>query len=483
MSSLNKNVLSELFNYLTQPEQEQLNSLLSTLPPSLATWLSEAAPAYQWDWAHLVAVRDHLEAVTRGDTKRLMLFMPPRHGKSTLATVHYPAARLEANPRLRVVVACYNSDLAATFSRQVRGIVRERGHVPLDDDRQAANDWRTRFGGGLRAIGVGSGITGHGADLLIIDDPIKSREEADLLSYRDRVWRWYSNDLYTRLEPDAAIILIVTRWHMDDLAGRLLESERAADWMVLRLPALAEANDPLGRAEGAALCPQRYDVAALDDFRAVLGPRSFDALYQQRPRPSEGALFRREWFDIVGAAPATAEQVRYWDTAGADEGRGDYTVGVLMARDEQGMYYVEDVTRGQWTAHPRNTMIRQTAGLHPSVPIYVEQPPGLAKESTEAIVRALAGFVVHADPVRGDKISRAEPFAAQCEAGNVKLVRGAWNRAYLDELCDFPYAAHDDQVDASSGAFKYLIEEVPATGFSLPYDERTRPRSRNPYAW
>jgi predicted phage terminase large subunit-like protein len=403
-------------------------------------------------------VRSHLDAVSRGEIKRLMLFLPPRHGKSTMTTIHYPAYRLEVNPAGRCVVGCYNSDLAAAFSRQVRGIVRARGRVALSEERQAAMDWQTAAGGGLRAVGVGSGIIGHGADLLIIDDPIKNREEAENASYRERVWNWYRTDLYTRLEPGGAIILIMTRWHMDDLAGRLMESERANDWVVVSLPALAEDADPLGRALGAPLCPQRYDLPALDDFRAVLGSRSFDALYQQRPRPFEGAMFRREWFgDPVGAAPLAAMRVRYWDTAGADEGKGDYSAGVRMSRDGQGMFYVEDVQRGQWTAHPRNVRIKQTAELEPRVPIYVEQPPGLAKESTDAIVRLLAGFSVHADRVHHDKVSRAEPFAAQCEAGNVRLVRGDWNAVYLEELCDFPYGSHDDMIDGSSGAFSKLV--------------------------
>jgi predicted phage terminase large subunit-like protein len=257
-------------------------------------------------------------------------------------------------------------------------------------------------------------------------------------------------------------VLIQTRWHEDDLAARLLASERAADWEVVSLPALAEDGDPLGRALGAPLCPDRYDVPALEDFRAVLGERSFTALYQQRPYPAEGALFKREWFSLSSAVPAGARRVRYWDTAGADVGRGDYTVGLLMATDDRGSFYVEDVTRGQWTAHPRNEIIKQTAQLdrdaYGSVVTYIEEPPGLAKESTDAIIRELAGFNARADRVRNDKVTRAEPFAAQCEAGNVKLLRGSWNAAYLDEICAFPYGKHDDQVDPSSGAFNRLAQ-------------------------
>jgi hypothetical protein len=184
-----------------------------------------------------------------------MLFVPPRHGKSTLASVHYPAYRLECDPRVRVVLGCYNADLATTFSRQVRSLVRRRAKIALNEERQAATDWQTRVGGGLRAVGVGGGVTGHGADLLIIDDPIKNREEADSPTYRDRIWQWFKDDLYTRLEPGGAIVLIMTRWHEDDLAGRLLLSERAEDWEVVSLPALAEADDLLGRAVGPRSAP------------------------------------------------------------------------------------------------------------------------------------------------------------------------------------------------------------------------------------
>lgn len=464
MSSPNPSALQGLLSYLTPPEREQLDSLLSMSHPSLATWLSEASPALRWDWPYLVHIREQLDRVTRGEIARLMLFVPPRHGKSTLTTIHYPAYRLECDGRTRVAIAAYNADLAQTFSRAVRALVRRRGRVALNEERQAAGDWRTVLGGGLRAVGVGGGLTGHGADLVIVDDPFKSREDADSPIERDRVWDWYTSDVYTRLEPGGAIVLICTRWHTDDLAGRILASARGGDWIVISLPALAEAGDPLGRAVGAPLCPDRYDAAALDDFRAVLGSRSFDALYQQRPRPQEGALFKRQWFPIVPALPAGCAFVRYWDTAGADVGKGDATAGVLLARDRHGYYFVVDVQCGQWTAHPRNTIIQQTAALdrqrYGSVPTYIESPPGLAKESTDAIVRLLAGYPVYADRVSSDKINRASPVAAQAEAGNVALIAGAWNAQFLDELTDFPFGAHDDQVDGLSGAFNRLAGSV-----------------------
>jgi predicted phage terminase large subunit-like protein len=389
-----------------------------------------------------------------------MIFCPPQHGKSTMTTVRYPVWRLEREPDLRVIVGAYNQTLANRFSRQARKLALER--FALDGKRAAVEEWQTAAGGVFRAVGVGSGITGQGGDLILIDDPVKSREEAESQTYRDRVWDWYSQDLYTRQGPNAAIILIMTRWHEDDLAGRILASEDGPNWHVVNLPAVAEENDPLNREVGAALCPQRYDEAALAERRMVLGSYAFSALYQGRPIPPGGGMFKREWFDVVGMAPSDAARCRYWDKAGT-EGAGDYSAGVKIARDQDGVFYIEDVVRGQWSALARERIMRQTAELDAAsagggnTSVGVEQEPGSGGlESAQASVRNLAGFPVYAEKVTGEKQVRAMPFAAQCEARNVKVVRGAWNGAYLDELCSFPYGAHDDMVDGSSGAFAKL---------------------------
>jgi predicted phage terminase large subunit-like protein len=210
-------------------------------------------------------------------------------------------------------------------------------------------------------------------------------------------------------------------------------------------------------------CAQRATTRSELDKLAATNDYFFSALYQQRPRPKSGAMFKREWMSMVGAAPRQALRVRYWDKAGAESGmKGDWTCGCLMARDATGAFYVEDMVRGQWSAHPRNEVILQTAQLDKqrygdSVHIVIEQPPGLAKESTDTVVRMLAGYSVYADKVMKDKVSRAEPFAAQCEARNVRVVAGNWNIAYYQELESFPLGKHDDQVDASSGAFNRLV--------------------------
>lgn len=423
---------------------------------SFGDWLERVSPEMAWNPPHLRHIRGHLERVTAGELARLMLFVPPRHGKSEMVTVRYPVWRMVRDPRLNVIVAAYNKDLANSFSRKSRRLAARE--MSISRERSAVDEWETAQGGTFRAAGVGTGVTGKGASLIVIDDPVKSREEANSAAYRQRVWDWYKDDLYTRREPNAAIILIMTRWHEDDLAGRILGSEDGPNWTVINLPALAESDDALGREPGAALWPERFDEVALAESRTVLGTQSFTALYQQRPTPLEGGLFRRAWFDTVQAAPVSATRVRYWDKAGT-AGDGDYSAGVLMARDDNGVFYVEHVVRGQWSALEREQVIRQTAQADgANVSIWVEQEPGSGgKESAEATVRNLAGWPVRAERVTGDKLSRAQPYAAQAEARNVKLVAGAWNHEYLDELAMFPNGAHDDQVDASSGAFNKLL--------------------------
>lgn len=391
-----------------------------------------------------------------------------------MTTIRYPVYRLECDPEMRVIIGAYNQTLANKFSRRARSIAKSR--IALSDERNAAEEWETIAGGGLRAVGVGGGITGQGGNLIIIDDPVKNREEAESEVYRERVYDWYTDDLYTRLEPDGAIILIMTRWHGDDLAGRIMASEKAANWTVINLPAEAESGDPLGRVEGEALCPERFDLTALNDLRVTLG-RSYFALYQQRPQPREGGMFKIEHFKLVDEVPRLARRVRWWDKA-ATEGDGNYTVGLLLAESD-GIYYVEDVVRGQWDSATRDAKIKATAesdrlkyaprtivetldgekeviGSNP-VSYWGPQDPGAAgKSDAAAFIRLLSGYNVHCEPESGSKELRADPFAAQCQAGNVRVKRADWTSKYISELCEFPSGKYDDQVDASSGAFNKL---------------------------
>jgi predicted phage terminase large subunit-like protein len=447
-------------------------------------------PQYVAEPVHRL-IASTLDRVVAGKLRRLMIFAPPQHGKSELVSVRLPAFWLGKHPDDPVIVTSYGAALAESKSRQVRDIIasdefqRLFGHLsPVDEPVTLRNDSRSvaRWQlagrrGSLLAVGIGGPVTGHGARLGIIDDPFENWEQAQSATYRERVWDWYRGTFRTRIWEDGAIVLIMTRWHEDDLAGRLLR-EQGGEWEVLRLPALAETQedrdyinqrlglpaglpDPLNRQPGEALAPRRYSVQALTSIRRDVGERVFAAEYQGAPTAAEGAMFKRSWFQVVDAAPRQAKRVRYWDKAGT-AGGGAATAGVLMARDADGRFYVEHVVRGQYSALERERIIRQTAetdaALYGNVEIWLEQEPGSGgKESAENTVRMLAGFNAHKETVSGDKQTRAEPFAAQCEALNVFLVRGAWNSAYIDELTAFPNGQFADQVDASAGAFNKLV--------------------------
>lgn len=403
---------------------------------------------------------DALADVTVGACRKLLLSVPPQHGKTTLVTTRYPVWRMLREPGLRVGLGAYNQTYANRLSRMARRAARDAGAVT--GEKNAANEWELANGSDLYAVGVGAGITGRSIDLMVIDDPVKSREEADSEAHRERVWEWFLDDVTTRLQEGAAAVVIMTRWHMDDLAGRLLASDDGPNWRAVNLPALAEEGDPLGRAVGEPLCPERFTAETLHERQRVLG-EAFWGLYQGRPVPRGGAFFRRDWFPPpVPAVPngSTMRRVRYWDLAASRKDSACYTAGVLMAYNGS-HYHVEHVVRGRWVPADRNEVIRKTADLDEHLPGYhctwFEAAPGLGKEVSENLVRTMAGRRVRADEIgQASKEQRAEPLADACRAGLVRPVRGGWNAAWLDELASFPRGAFKDQVDSTAGAFNKL---------------------------
>lgn len=400
--------------------------------------------------------------------------MPPRHGKSEYCSRFLPSWYLGTFPNNRVILSSYAEGYAAGWGRKSRETIDEWSGllgVSVSRDSAAANRWDIQgHEGGMITSGVGGSITGRGANLLIVDDPIKNDEEAASPVIREKTWDWWRATAFTRLEPDGIALVVHTRWHEDDLIGRILThaKESEEELIIVNFPAIAEQNDALGRQPGEALWADRFGVEWLKRMEQTLGEYFFSALYQQRPVPPGGGCFKREHFQIVPSCPANATcAVRYWDKA-ATAGGGDYSVGVLMT-ESQGIFYVDDVIRGQWSASDRERIILQTAQMDarrfPVLMIRGEREGGSGgKESGELTVQRLAGYDVAFEPVTGKKFDRAQPFAAQCQAGNVRLVQGAWNQAYIDELCLFPYGKHDDQVDGSSGAFNKLAMPVPFTG-------------------
>lgn len=403
---------------------------------------------------------------------------------SQLLSRQLPAYYLGRNPNGRIIAGSYNSDLAALFNRDVQRIIDspEYGKIfPATSlyGKNVRSDAKGMYirnsdafeivghGGSYRGAGVGVGITGRGYDLGIVDDPIKDAKEANSITYRNNLEEWYQATFLTRQQKNSAIVLTLTRWHEDDLAGRILALAKnnadADQWVVLNLPAIAEQPipdyDP--RQIDGPLWLDEFDSAFLRSQRASVGTYFWNALYQQRPKAPEGNRIKRVWLPIVPIAPAEArkaKRTRYWDKGGTQDG-GAYTAGVLLF-EWDGITYIEDVVRGQWSAGEREATIKQTAELDAqrygktNVSIYIEQEPGSGgKESAEATIKNLKGFKIYKDRPSGDKDTRIDPFAVQAEAGNVRLIEGAWNYAYIEEMVAIPNSKYRDQGDATSGAF------------------------------
>lgn len=416
---------------------------------------------------------DKLDAVERGEIKRLMVFMPPRHGKSELTSKRFPAWFLGRNPGKQVITASYSADLAQDFGRHARNIVASSEFAALfpgvgvAGDSAARDKWHTSKGGVYTAAGVSGSLTGKGAHVALIDDPIKGRQEAESDTVRNAVWDWYRSVLRTRLMPGGAIVLVLTRWHPDDLAGRLLaemENGTGESWDVLSLPAIADStDDALGRQIGEPLWPDVFDLPELEAIEKSIGTREWSSLYQQQPTPGEGTLFKTGMFPIDDAAPTGGTIVRRWDLAATRQvgtRDPDWTVGVKMARYTDGRFSILDVVRLRGDPQEVEATIKNTAALDGhNVEIILPQDPGQAgKAQAEYFIRMLTGYRVRAERETGDKATRAAPFSSQANAGNVSLVRAPWNRTFLDELGQFPAGAHDDQVDAAAGAFSALCE-------------------------
>lgn len=446
------------------------------------------APLDQQPSKHHLLIIEKLEAVAFGTIDRLMLLLPPGSAKSTYASVLFPAWWFTRHPRSAVIAAAHTANLAAHFGRRARNFITEHrtdlGYGLARDSRAAAG-WSTTRGGMYHAVGVDGPIIGRRADLVLLDDPVKSQRQADSFTARERLWEWFRTDLTPRLKPGGRIVLIMTRWHPDDLGGRLLAEQAAGgdSWRCLRLPALAEENDPLGRSFGEPLWPEWESADALARKRAILGERAWAALYQQSPQQLQGLLFKVTHIETISvqalepADPAGGARlpiVRAWDLAAteADSGRDpDWTVGLKLRRDRSERFIVEDVVRLRGSPNVVQQTIATTAGKDgQGVTVALPQDPGQAGRSQVVyLTRQLAGYHVVASPESGSKITRALPVASQVEAGNLVVVCAPWNRAFIEELRDFPHGAKDDQVDALARAFNCIVEfGLPTRQLSVP---------------
>jgi len=415
--------------------------------------------------AHHRLLVDELEAISRGDIDRLMILMPPGSAKSTFVSVLFAAWWFTQHPCNSVIATSHTAKLAEYLGHRTRRVIVQETHrlgYRIAPDTRASSHWSTSSGGEYCAIGVRGAIAGRRADLAIIDDPIRSQADADSRTYRDHLWNWYRSDLTTRLKPQARVVLIMTRWHDDDLGGRLLE-QSPTEWRVLKLAAFSETIDPLGRVPEASLWPKWENAHALLRKRDTLGERNWSALFQQAPRPTTGALFQADRLEFIDVAPILppGSVVRGWDLAATVEANGndpDWTVGVKLMRDDTGRYTILDIMRMRGTPHQVEERIMATARADGrNVIISLPEDPGQAGKGQIAYLTArLAGHHVTASKETGSKTTRATPVASQIEAGNVSIVRAGWNYEFIEELRGFPFGRKDDQVDALAQAFSTL---------------------------
>jgi predicted phage terminase large subunit-like protein len=385
-----------------------------------------------------------------------MVLMPPGSAKSTYASMLFPAWYLARNPSDSIIAASHTADLAERFGRRVRNTIMEWSPtlgVAVSGDNAAVGQWSTTEGGEYYAAGILGPITGRRADLVIIDDPVKSRAEADSEIVSDRIWEWWKADLSTRLRPNARVVLIMTRWSETDLGGRLLDDIRAGGrpWHVLRLPMEAEQDDPLGRSVGDPLWPEWFT----DDmrFEAKRDSRTWSALYQQSPAPESGDYFKRQWLMPVAVMPPR-DSLRIYgasDYAVTSDG-GDYTVHVVVGMDSDGQLWLLDLWRGQTSS---DVWVEAFCDL-----VRQWKPLGWAEESGQIkasvgpflrrAMRERKAFVARDDfPTRGDKAIRAQSIRGRIAVDGLRYPEGAeWRTDFETELMTFPVGKHDDQVDA-----------------------------------
>ena len=437
----------------------------------------EPSQPYVHGW-HIDALCDHLEAVTAGDITRLLINIPPGTMKSLVASVFWPAWEWGPRglPSMRYLTTSYAEKYVKRDSRRMRDLVQSDWYTSLWPEIELTRAGEMSFAntkmGGREGMAFTS-LTGGRGDRVIIDDP-HSTETAESPAERATTTRIFRESVPTRLNnPEkSAIVVIMQRLHEKDVSGQILDLGLGYEHLMLPMEFEPERRcrtsigfrDPRS-ADGELLFPERFPRDVVERDKRVMGSYAVAGQNQQRPAPREGGMFKREWFDVVDAVPAQARRVRRWDFAATDpkeqrkkSGDPDWTVGLLLS-EHQGIYYVEHIVRDQVSPAGVERMLRATAEQDgKGVRVRLPQDPGAAGKSNAAHqIKLLAGWDVRAAPETGSKEVRATPVAAQAEAGNVKLVRGPWVEAFLEEVSMFPNAAHDDQVDALSGAFAELV--------------------------
>ncbi len=481
-------------NYAPSPAMEAKAELArrELARRSLLDFTLYTFPGYRVNWHHRLLC-DYLERFVSGDIKRLIVSMPPRHGKSELVSRRLPAYILGKNPDLQVMATSYGASLSQRFNRDVQRIIDSQQYQNVFPETTlfgknirtvASGTWMRNsdffevvgHDGSYRNAGVGGGITGMGFDRGIIDDPLKDAKQANSPTFRESIAEWFYSTFYTRQQKGAGICITMTRWHMDDMVGRLLDAMTQIDgeqWEVLELPAVMHDVDSKHPQD-----PRDYDEALWESdysrkFLKKIETQNkfvFSALYQQNPIPIGEGLFDVSKITIIEEAPKNLRMMRFYDMAVTVKKTSDYTAGGLVGIDSDGNGYILHMSRVQKQPIAVKADIVFNALMDgTSVPIRLEaENAGRVQLDYLLQDAVLRRFAIDAVSPKGDKYTRAQPFASRVNAGKVYMVRGEWNRALLDEMAVFPMGAHDDQVDTLSGAWDGIENNYQVSRIEIP---------------
>ena len=448
---------------------------------NLIDFTTYTKPEYDVNWHHR-NLADKLDKLAKREIKRLMVFMPPRHGKSELVSRRFPAFILGKNPNASIIATSYSGGLASSMNRDVQRIIDSREYQELFPETKLIGTHENPVGNYLRnnsqfeivnhqgsyvSAGVGGGITGRGADYAIIDDPIKNRKDAESRTYRDNTFDWFASTLYTRLEKDACILLTLTRWHEDDLAGRLLkqskENPEADQWHVISYPAICkesekDSTDP--RKNGEALWPAKYDEITLATIKSTIGSYEWSALYDQNPSPPTGSIIQRNWINYYKVAPSRFDEViQSWDFAFDGKDDSSFVVGQVWGRLGADKYLLDQVRdRMNFTESIR--ALRNLSAKHPRAKAKLIENKANGPAIITTMKRQISGLI----PVQpdGTKVERLYAVSPQFEAGNVYIPdpsTAPWVNDYVEELVSFPNSTNDDQTDTTSQALINLDKD------------------------
>lgn len=444
---------------------------------SMMAFTRATFPIYQPGWVHDVIcteLDEFLKQVAAKQSPRLMIFVPPRHGKTELVSRRFPAYALGHYPDMSIIAASYGADLATRINRDVQRVIDSDDYADLFPGTQlngrnaravVDGTWLRNSDifevvnrrGVYRSTGVGGGITGMGADCLIVDDPVKDMEQAHSATYRQNVWGWYTGVAYTRLMPGGGVIIILTRWHEDDLAGRLLTSAKNNDgdqWRVVSFPAVAEENETHRRA-GDALHPERYSLEQLNKIKAAVGSRVWASLYQQRPAAAEGSIFKREWWQWYSETPQLHGVIQSWDTAFKASESADYSCCTTWGIGDRG-YYLLDLWREKVEYPELKRSVNALGAKWSPFSMLVED-----KASGQSLIQELqrdTKWPIQPVQVDKDKELRANLVTPLIEAGKVFLPSNApWAQDYVDRMATFPNGANDDDTDSTTQALSYFV--------------------------